>query len=313
MRGALLGAAAFAIALLAATWLVPDASTDEADRPLFAATSADAGSRPTWRVGDAWRVQFDAGDPICWLVVAEADEEGYRQGVWCPTDEAPLIAAQLATMPLAYVGDFTPDLRGLAGDGAVTWFDWPLEDGKTWPTAWEGEPARVTANWLDGPQRYELDLCLDDGLCVASYDYDPELRWWSKLSLRGGFDFQVHERDEGWTRGYVLGEAEERSDTRYGGVNLGFVPVGQPVFDVDEGDDVVVVEVAREGIHAHEISLVDPDGSVAWTDSSTSLSDPDEYVWDMVDARSGQWSVRENTVAEGMLHVTVWTVRYSGA
>lgn len=308
----MLGAAAFAIALLAALVLVPSPVDEDEREALRAASIADPHARPDWRVGDAWRVQFDAGDPVCWLVVAQADELGYRQGVWCPTDEAPLIAAQLATMRLPYAGAFTLDLGGVAGEEVVTWFEWPLADGKTWPTTWGGAPAHVEASWLDAQERYELDLCLDDGLCVASYDYDPELGWWSELVLRGGFELRVHEREEGWTRGHVLADAVERRSSNYNGVSVDLLATARPAFDVDEGEDVVVVEIQREGVHSHDYSLVGPEGRFATSYSSSSLVYADDYVWDMVDAEPGRWTISENFVAEGMIHNHVWTVTYTG-
>lgn len=294
---------------------MPEPGEEERDAlgSLSSHEGVDPGARPTWRSGDAWRVQFDEGDPICWLVVADARDEGYRHGVWCPTDEAPLIAAQLATMGVAYAGNITPDLGGRQEDTIVDWFDWPLVDGKTWPTTWGGEPARVEAKWVAKSQRYTLDLCLDEGLCVASYDYDPALRWWSEIAFRGGFEFRVHERAEDWERGYVLGDAVPRASYEYAGGNVGMLPVGERAFEVGERDDVVVIEVAREGAHWHEISLVDPSESFVWTDSSTTLLDTREHVWDLVDASPGAWRINENTLAEGAIRVEVWTVAYSSA
>lgn len=312
VRGALLGAAAFALALVAAVLLMPPPAEDA--EPLGALASRhglDPGARPTWREGDAWRVQFDDNDPICWFVVAHADAEGYRQGAWCPTDEAPIIATQLATRGVEYAGTLTPELGVVFEEEPIRWYDWPLEDGKSWSTSWHGQTATVTVSWSDEEERYQLVLCREGGACAAEYDYDPALGWWSRITFESGYEFRVHERVEDWDRGHVLADAIERRHAEYGGVNLDGVAPARSTFDVDEGEDLVVVEIQRAGVHHHDFNLYRPAGSLAWTDSSSSLTGPEEYVWDVVEADAGQWSIGENLVTDGMLHNRIWTVTLS--
>lgn len=288
----------------------PPAEDAEGLGALASRHGLDPGARPTWREGDAWRVQFDDNDPICWFVVAHADAEGYRQGAWCPTDEAPIIATQLATRGVEYAGTLTSDLGVPFEEETILWYDWPLEDGKSWQTSWAGAAATVSVSWNDDAERYQLTLCRGAGDCIAEYDYDPALRWWSRIAFESGYEFRVHERAEDWDRGHVLADAIEQRRSNYNGVNVDLIASTRPTFDVAKGEDAVVVEIVREGVHVHDFSLVGPEGRFATSYSSNSLANPDEYVWDMVDAEPGPWTISENFVAEGMIHNTVWTVTF---
>lgn len=305
MKPAAWGALALVAGLLLGAALAEPraSSTEEGDALREASVVAASGAqRPTWRVGDAWRVQFDDNDPICWMVVVEATPDGYQQGVWCPTDEAETIALQIAATDARYLGRMTLDLGGRGDDEDTRWFDWPLAEGKTWATKWQGEEATVTAQLREG--RFVMMLCLDEGDCVAGYDYDPELGWWSELEFDGGFLFRVHERDTGWREGavYAVGTLRHEEDAR----NQLLVVAGPTVsFNVDEEESVVAVRVDWNGARTGSLMLEDSERNVVY--SSTRVDDPEDVAF-LASGVPGVWTLSHSGYASAGYRAWIRTI-----
>jgi len=244
--------------------------------------------RPEWRVGDAWRVQFNDGDPVCWMVVARAAET-YRQGVACETDEAEFIAVNIAVAQVAFVGTFTRDLEGVSdpeGD-ATRWFDWPLSDGKSWDTTFEGIDVVVTAAFVDGA--FELVMVDDEDSDLAFYDYDPSLRWWSQISFATGGSFHVHERTTGWSGPVSLAAADERFTGRG---NLASQSTAS--FTTTEADTYVVLLASRPAVAAEYWELAGPSetrNSLTPLGGQPLVGGFDRY--ETIPAEPGEWSYRQ--------------------
>lgn len=268
----LLAAAALVVGALVAIVALqgpPSFDPDADDGQVFAMSADEAlaasAQAPTWVVGDAWRVQFADGDPICWLVVVEASEEGYQQGVWCPTDEGPMISAQIAGFDVRYAGRFTRDLAavGFADDGGdeqTRFFDWPLEDGKRWGTVWYGDEVEIAATFDPDMGRFVLTMCAESGDCIASYDYDPELGWWSEVDFNGGGRFRVRERADGWSGAVEVASASELLHMTRSGVGALSGASVSP-FAVGDEHDAVAFVAERLGTSAGRLEVRDGSGN----------------------------------------------------
>src|SRR5206468_124848 len=118
MRVAVIVAVAFAGGLaLAAFAMAPardaidTASLDEPSAPArpMSSSAAKAGiDAPMWAPGDAWRMNFGGDKGVtCWIVVASANESGYKQGVSCG-DYTDNVATSLAAFSDDWIGSLTP-------------------------------------------------------------------------------------------------------------------------------------------------------------------------------------------------------------
>lgn len=261
---------------------------------------ASGARAPEWRVGDAWRVQFDDGQPICWLVVVEATAEGYEQGVWCPTDEAELIAAQLAAFELAYVGRFTASLEGRAAEDAFRFYDWPLEDGKTWSTTWEGQEVKVVAEAARGDRWIFTATYVESEETLAVYDYDPELAWWSVIEFPpSGYVFRVHERATGWEGDVLHARGEDRYEARREESTL-----GQPaaVFNIEEQDAMVALVIDWFGAPFGRFEVRDAAGDTVY--ERTMIGDDDD-TYELMPGSPGIWSIVDGVTGLVDAHIRV--------
>lgn len=248
--------------------------------------------RPEWSVGEAWRVQFDEGEPVCWLVVVDATE-GYRQGVACETDESEAIAVNLAVWQEPWIASFTKDLEAV-GDGTnepTRWFDWPLEHGKSWTTSYAGVETVVRVEHNDGA--FELTMALADSEeTFATYDYDPSIQWWSQLRFEdSGYEFRVHAHEIGWSGPVATAVTETQLDTES---NL--VSQFTAEFAATEEDDYVVLVYTRGGVGRDYWQLDGPGVShsslTQANPTSLSVLGP-SFVYDLVPAEPGDWTYRQ--------------------
>lgn len=265
--------------------------------------------RPTWALGDAWRVQFvDEDGPVCWAVVLEADAAGYRHGFSCGDPDLELIVStQVAGYGTRYIGNFSRDLASLAGDETVLFYDWPLEDGKSWTTTWFGQEAEVDVALAEDGDRFLLTMDDEDGDTIATYDYDPELRWWSEFRFDSGYVLLVHQRMTGWSEPATLGVAEDRFEFLRTAVQQ--LPV-RPSFEVPETDDMLVAYVQRSGFFTHRFQFIEPDGSGSWGDTSTSNanilgSGSGSFLQNEFEAIPGVWSLDDQWISAGECYYLV--------
>lgn len=287
MRQALWGFVALVVGMVLAVVLVPENhySTFVGDDGIDTMSMSFSSEKPEWSVGDAWRVQFDGGEPICWMVVVAADEDGYRQGISCASEEEGFIAAQIAAYDVSYLGSFDRDLAGTAGGARTEFFDWPLEDGKRWETEWAGETVEVEALFDAEDARYRFAMSMDDEVFLA-YDYDPELEWWSEMRFTSGYVLRVHERETGWDGSAVAATAETRYE-QYGQSSVLGAPAA--VFSVDADDEALALVLSYTGIAVGRFELRDSSGSPMYQQNVVG----DDQVFRLLGATPGLWTVVE--------------------
>lgn len=312
MHQAWLGAGvAFALGIAIAVLALPPAAEEEvvpatldetAEIAIARVRETGVAERPTWNVGDAWRVQFDEGDPICWLVIAPS-EEGYHQGIWCPTDETEMIAVNLAVAQVPFLTLFTNDLEGVAdGEGDPTrWFDWPLTDGKAWETNYLGADVDVSA--ARSERGFEMTMTFaDSDVELARYDYDPGLRWWSELAFEQGYTFRVHERAAGWSEPVTLATAERQFD---GTSNL--VSQFTSAFTTEEKDDYVVLTASRPSLAGEYWEIAGPGetrNSLTPLGTRPLVGGFDSY--ELIPADPGDWTYRQAGTGVGGFRVRIF-------
>lgn len=168
---------------------------------------------PTWRVGDAWLVKaFGINDgEASALVVANADTD-YEL---LPTSES--LASFDAMFDISYVGRIRgADLAGGQQGQPIQFFNFPLEDGKTWKTTWDGQELTLRAGFdgnittpLGKQPGFTIQGTLGDGATYLTYDYVPALRWWSRLAFEGGYGFEVTGIKANWTGEVIRGTAKQ--------------------------------------------------------------------------------------------------------
>lgn len=283
-------AAVAGIALAVALLPREGATVSEEGDDAFGLLAVSPSGAPVWEPGDAWRIQFDEGEPVCWAVVVAADESGYRQGFWCSTDEAEYIAANVATIGARYVGRFDRSLGGVAEEETTAFFDWPLADGKSWGTTWYGRDVTIEAELGARSGRYQLVMSDEDGDKILEYDYDPELQWWSVVRFESGYTFRVLERATDWQEGAVAADAETRYEQFAQSAILG-MPAGSMV--VEDSDEALGLLLTYTGAPAGRFELRDPSGNAMYQKSvagpfsgfATVASVPG--TWSVIDAVTG--------------------------
>lgn len=290
-----------------------DGNADEGVTRLEAKPAGSARSRndrPTWEVGDSWLVAFGDGDPVCRAVVASADESGYRQGWWCAEDGlADYIAAQFAAFGIPYAGALTRDLAGRDGD--MVWYDWPLADGKTWTAEYYGTDLDVTARWDAKDGRYVI-TAESEGDAFATWDYIPELRWWSALEFAGGWRFSVLDRVPSWDGQVTLADAERRYQEGGSQIVVGYSAPG--VFTALADDEALYMVMQRgDGLWAEHVDIRAPDGSSMYQQqiASNVLGSGDPFVADLLPGIPGTWTVLRAGSNLGYSYISIWGVSFT--
>lgn len=133
---------------------------------------------PTWAVGDFWTYETSFG--TTWnLVVTANGSSDYT----VDTDD-PNLAFFHDQNEVSYLGDVRKsDLAGSQGNDRVRYYAFPLEDGKTWTTPWDGVAMTITATRVSD-QVYTFEAFWED-LLIYTYRYDAADR---SLSDFRGYD-----------------------------------------------------------------------------------------------------------------------------
>lgn len=322
MRTPLAGAAiAFVLGVALAIVVSPRADGPDLveEDVLAAALPERADGAPDWQVGEAWRVQFGSGDPDCWVVVATADEEGYRQGFSCSRDDEEDAIVSFATaFEYRYVGNVSRELGGRASMETVELYRWPLEDGASWPTTWFGRPVTIEAELdegyegANGPEaRYVLQMVEDDEV-IITYDYVPSLRWFSIFYyVESEFAFRVHEHAPRWAGDAVaVGHGERLVEVE---APLATQTALDSTFEVPEHVDLLVPYALRQGAHLERLILTGPDGEERWTpgvgglSTGVSVAGASSHI-DLLEAEPGTWGIDHAGFATGMLELVVFGI-----
>ena len=237
------------------------------------ATGGDGASAdvPTWSVGDAWSIvpQGDAQDAPSVLVVTAAGPDGYTVST---TSEG--TAGYDALHDVSYLGRIrASDLAGSQEGQPVQFFSFPLADGKTWQTTWDGRAITLTATFVPA---LTTSAGIHEGFAIegrdgdqvyVKYDYVPTLKWWSHLSFASGYGFKVERVHAGWTGAYLQAEAKTLLDKTTP------APVASPfveTFVVDEGAAFVSVSLTgAASASARLLVLLDPEGQLHPTSGAT--------------------------------------------
>lgn len=152
----------------------PDDETADDDPTLFAGEGLDV---PTWQPGDWWTYQTTGGGTTT-LVVTDDSGSDYT----VDTNSVDTAFYHAAFGPLSYLGPIAKaDLAGDQGGTPVRYFDWPLENQKTWRTTWDGMDLDMVAhdrgNGQFHVQGYQGDVIRNQFL------YDNATRWFEWMSF----------------------------------------------------------------------------------------------------------------------------------
>jgi hypothetical protein len=272
-----------------------------------------------WQAGDAWRIQFADGKPVCSIIVVSANASGYQQGTSCTDDQTEVVATSLASYSADWLGEMTLDLGVRTGDRVTAFYDWPLSDGKTWATSIDGADAQVTANYsmVQGPHGdepgYKLEMAVG-GKTLIAYDYVPSIQWWSQIDFpQASYTAKIVEHTTGWAGPVVVGHADTRYANGGSPVNL-FLPQGNQ-FNMKDTDTKVTIAILRPGIEGGHLSLKDPKGTevlkhVGTTNSGQTLGFRYDGFWiQFFDSVPGTWTLEEENVGLGSVFLQIKAVQ----
>ncbi len=132
------------------------------DDPTLATDSLQA---PTWSIGDHWTYTSQGFGETTWVVT------GDQGGDWIVDTTNLETAFVHAREDISFLGERRKgDLAGSQGDTRVTYFDWPLEENKTWTTTWDGVQREITVDRVDDGVA-EL-TARQEGRVAVEYTYD---------------------------------------------------------------------------------------------------------------------------------------------
>lgn len=260
---------------------------------------------PLWSVGDAWTGMSKNGEqtrPIT-LVVTMAEGDFYTVET---TD--PKTAGWDAMFDVSYVGRIRArDLAGSQQDQPVQFYDFPLADGKSWTTIWDGLEVALTAT--KSARGFDI-VGTVDGAEYVRLDYVHDLRWFSKLEFAEGYGITLERVESGWTGEIVAASAK----IVYEGHPA--APVGSPgagAFTMDEGQAFGMLTVTGGGSQwARLLYLVQPNGQPYLTTSTTNaeaegMGPRQVFLYEMLPAMAGAWEIAAPSVHDptGAFHVAV--------
>lgn len=148
---------------------------------------------PTWSIGDHWTWSTDQQGAVTYVVT------GQEGGDWIvdTTDEG--VAFFDARFDVSTLGKVRKtDLAGSQNDTRVQYFDWPLEEGKTWTTTWDGVERTIEVERV-GDRSAEL-VARQDGRVAVEYTYDADARSFRDLvflDANGTETFAMHLTESG--------------------------------------------------------------------------------------------------------------------
>lgn len=267
---------------------------------------------PVWLVGDAWSVMSVGGaeDSAETLVVTSATPDSYTIET---TGES--TAGYDAMFDVSFIGKIRArDLAGHQQDQPVQFFDFPLEDGKTWVTAWDG--LEVTLMAKKAARGFDITGTVD-GEPYVTYGYDPALKWWPKLEFAGGYGIRVEKLVSGWTGELKTATAKVVFES---GPAAPVATPGSGSFTIDEGQAFGMVSATGAGTAwVRGFWLIDPSGTSYFTGNTTNVEtmDPetvgqsDDFGYsERIPAMAGEWRILAPTLHDpsGWGSVTVHQV-----
>lgn len=204
----------------------PTATPNEADPEADDTAQTDEPGplerRPSWIPGEWWTVEVTStltDEPIEWKrVVAGFTEDAYLVGQ--PAEQA-APAPLLLHVPGMGEVDQTNLSYTVHGD-TFTPLRFPLEDGKTWQTRFEGDPVNATVE-TDGDLA-RVHFCCSRNITLT---YDPDIRAIRELDVDDGF-LHYEVRDHGFAHEGTVEVPLEREIVFFEGRVTGALGARQP-------------------------------------------------------------------------------------
>lgn len=280
----------------------PDALNQSTDSAVLPAVNLSSVVVPVWRVGDAWLVDSYSGDEHTagTLAVSAADASSYS--IVTTIDST---ATFDAAFDVSYVGKIRADnLAGAQKENTIKFFDFPLEDGKSWSTTWDQTTVNLTATFSPkistplGPQPGFLIVGEARGATYVEYDFVPALNWWSRLAFADNYGFTVTGIAHNWTGEYKVGVSKTLL-TLGTAAPIGTTPVGS--FTVDEGQSVVLLALSSHSERfARAFILIDPANQPYATNRISNFensAEPSrEFTTETLPPTAGEWRVIAPTI-----------------
>lgn len=245
----------------------------------------DAGAAPTWNVGDWW--EFKSPDDGHTYAVSAAGSDSYT--VLPKKVDA---AVYDAVFDISFVGSIKrADLSGRQEAGPVKFFDFPLSDGKTWKTTWDGFEVTLTAKEEAtiptplGPGPGFSITGIRGNETFVEYTYSPVVKWWTKVTWGGDYSLELIGAGANYTGELYTAEATTVVDKDLSG-NGG--PIAE-AFDIAE----TVTHVTYEfGLYASEaayhLRIIDPENAM-FAEGGGACMPCHVGVQDTVPAVPGTW------------------------
>ena len=185
---------------------------------------------PEHQLGDWWRWDSpQIADPYTSVLAADNGAE------WVVATDNPEIAFFDARFDVASQGPARKsDMAGSQGSERVAFFAFPLTEGKTWSTTWDGEPMSIKALKVAGGVA-DIEARRADGTLYAAYTYDASLGYFGQIAYYDptgatvGFEARVTGSGDNFTGDLLRWTLEVEYET-HGPITPGLVG-----FDVDTG------------------------------------------------------------------------------
>lgn len=214
---------------------------------------------PEWSPGLWWEYNVTRGDETGSVIFAVQAESGDRYTLLA---NATGHAARDAVVDLAYVGPVRKsDLAGLSGDAPVRFFEWPLHDGRTWTTTWNGRErthtARRTPVEIPGGELPGVEVASTaGGRTLARYGYAPAVGWFTHLELpQRNLTYRIADAGFAYRGNLTTAAASTAFEASSPSARAG-------TFDVPNGSAAVALRLGGGGTRAsYDLSLADPGGT----------------------------------------------------
>jgi hypothetical protein len=142
---------------------------------------ADALAAPEWQIGDAWTYsQMSPGASARTITAVVTADAG---GDWILDTNDQAHALYDAQSDVSFLGPVRKsDLAGSQQGARVQFFDWPLEENKTWSTTWDGKSLELVVTHLFADGRAHIQGSEAAKLYVE-YEYSAESKFLSYITF----------------------------------------------------------------------------------------------------------------------------------
>jgi hypothetical protein len=130
--------------------------------------------KPAWALGDAWTYSVD-GSETTYVITAETATDWLME-----TDSAERAFAEQREDISRLGPQRKSDLAGSQGADRVEFFRWPLTDGASWSTRWDGQTVTIAAS-VGVMGDAGLTATDEAGNVVYRYSYQEATRWFTQL------------------------------------------------------------------------------------------------------------------------------------